>query len=410
MREKVICGLDVGSSKVCAVIAGFLPAEKQLNILGVGEERCSGLKHGVVVNIENTCRAISQAVEKAEQEAEVKVKDVIVNINGHHIEGHMHQGATKIPRADREITSEDIERVINSARAVPLSSDRQIIHAIPLDFKVDNQAGVENPAGMEGSHLEVDVMLITGDCAPMNNLDKCITRSGLGIKRTVSTLLAPTCTVVASEEKELGCILVDIGAQTINMAIFVGGALKYIGEIDMGSDYITYDLAYGLKTSFNEAKRIKEDFGCAVTDNILETEIKYVGVDGQSSHKTTNKEVNKIIEPRVDDIIDLIAEEIASSGHQQMVPSGIILSGGGSELKGLDEAIRRKISNFQVRLGRPRNIKGKEDRANSPKYATAVGLMEYIMNLDKEPWMSDVSHASHGGFWDKLKAWFEEVF
>ena len=409
MREKILCGLDVGSSKVCAVIVSYNPQQKGLNIVGVGEEECSGLKHGVVVNIERTNRAITRSIEKAEQDAQVKVKDVFVSMNGYHIEGHRHQGATKIPHSDREITEEDVERVISSARAVPLSSDRQIIHAIPLDFKVDNQQGVEIPVGMEGNHLEVEVMLITGASAPINNLDKCITRSGLGIRKAISTVLAPAQAVVADEEKELGCLLVDIGAQTINMAVFVEGSLNYISEIDIGSDYITYDLAHGLRTSFKEAKRIKENFGCALCTDSLDKEVEYVGVDGQSKNVATVERINKIIEPRVDDIIDLIGQDITKSGQHQMVPGGIILSGGGAEMKGFDNAISKKLQNFQVRIGRPRSLgSGKVEKVNSPKYATAVGLIEYALHSEASLGMGDMP--SGKGFWDKIKLWFDEMF
>lgn len=408
MKEKILCGLDVGSSKVCAVIAGFNPTERKLNIMGVGEEDCNGLKHGVVVNIDNTNKAIVRAIEKAEKNAEVKVKDVFVNVNGHHIEGNMHQGATKIPHSDREITADDVDRVISSARAVPLSSDRQIIHAIPLDFKVDNQSGVEDPVGMEGNHLEVEVMLITGASAPINNLDKCITRAGFGIKMSISTVLAPAQSVVAKEEKELGCLIVDIGAQTINVGVFVEGALNYIGEIDIGADYITYDLAHGLRTSFKEAKRIKENYGCAMSGNALDMEVDYVGVDGQSKNIITLEEINKIIQPRVNDIIELISEEIIKSGQQQMIPGGIILSGGGAELKDIEDAIRNKLKDFQVRIGRPRNMGGKVEKINSPKYATAMGLMEYLVNADESFSGGEVGQGK--GFLERIKAWFEEMF
>jgi len=410
MREKIICGLDVGSSKVCAVIAGYDKNEGQVNIMGLGEESCSGLKHGVVVNIDNTCRAVSRAIEKAEKDAEVKVKDVIVNINGNHIEGHLQQGATKIPRTDREITQEDVERVISSARAVPLSSDKQIIHALPLDFKVDNQSGVEDPVGMEGNHLEVEVLLVTGESAPINNLDKCVTRAGFGIKNVVASILSPAQAVVAREEKELGCVLVDIGAQTINLAVFIEGKLNYIGEIDIGSDYITYDLAHGLRTSFSEAKRIKESFGCALSENTLEEDIKYVGVDGQSKNSVSSAEVNRIIEPRVEDIIDFIGDEIKKSGQKQMIPGGIILSGGGAELKGISEAINRRLGEHQVRLGRPRDIRGKSEAVNAPKYATAVGVIDYTFRGDRTSGIIESSVVGRGGFWEKLKEWFEEMF
>ncbi|MGM0440817.1 MAG: cell division protein FtsA [Elusimicrobiota bacterium] len=411
MREKIICGLDIGSSKVCAVIAGYDTKENKLDILGVGEESCSGLKYGVVVNIDNTYRAITKAVESAEEEADTKVKDVVTNLNGSHISGHMHQGATKIPRSEREITEEDVERVISSARTtVPLSSDMHIIHAIPLDFIVDKQGGVENPIGMEGNHLEVKVMLITGSTAANNNLEKCITKAGLGIRKSVSTVLAPAETVVAEEEKDLGSILVDIGAQTTNIAMFVEGALNHIGELDIGSDFITRDLAHGLKTSFQEAKRIKENVGSVLEENPREKKIEYLGVDGQTKKTASLREINKIIEPRVEDIIDYIHQELADTGKQHMVPGGLILSGGGSQLKGIDKAIERKLEDFPVRMGRPRDLKGKVEKVNAPKYATAVGLMKYVLKTDNLHGYANTAFSGNGGFWQKIINWLEELF
>ncbi len=411
MREKIICGLDIGSSKVCAVIAGYESQDSKIEILGVGEESCSGLKYGVVVNIDNTYRAISKAVEAAEKEADTKVKDVVANLNGSHISGHMHQGATKIPRSEREITQEDVERVISSARTtVPLSSDMHIIHAIPLDFIVDKQGGVENPIGMEGNHLEVKVMLITGSTASKNNLEKCITKAGLGIRETVSTVLAPTEIVVAKEEKDLGSILVDIGAQTTNIALFVEGALNHIGELDIGSDFITRDLAHGLKTSFSEAKRIKESVGSVLGEEMPDKRIEYLGVDGQTKKTASLKTINKIIEPRVEDIIDYIHQELTETGKQYMVPGGIILSGGGAQLKGVDKAIEQKLENFPVRRGRPRNIKGKVEKVNAPKYATAVGLIKYVLKSDNLHGYANTAFSGTEGFWQKIIDWLEELF
>ena len=410
VKEKIICGLDVGSGNVCAVIAGFNPQDSNINIMGVGVEDCSGLKHGVVVNIENTSRAIALSIEKAEKEAEVKVKDVLVNINGNHIEGHIQHGATKISRADREITEEDVERVISSARAVPLPSNKQIIHAIPLDFKVDNQDGVEDPIGMEGNHLEVEIMLITGDIAPINNLDKCIVRAGFGVKKVIVTQLASAEAVVAREEKELGCVLVDIGAQVVNIAIFIEGKINRISEMNLGSDYITYDLAHGLRTSFAEAKRIKESCGSAEAKSLLDTEIKYVGVDGQTKNMTTAGEVNRIICPRLEDIIDIVGEEIAKSQQKHLIPGGIILAGGGSELRGIAETIKSRLGDYSVRLGRPRGIVGKADSVNYARFATAVGLIAYAVRSDKLNAFRDSSVVGRGGFWERIKNWFEDIF
>ncbi len=405
MKEKIICGLDLGSSKACAVIAAHTPGERVLNILGAGVVPCSGLKHGVVVNVDNTYRAITSALERAEEEAEVKVKSVVVNINGNHIDGHIHQGSER-PRAGREITPEDVERAINSAQAVSLASDRQIIHSIPLDFKIDNRTGVENPVGMEAHHLQATIMLIAGDSAPVNNLKNCITRSGLGIAGAIATILCPAESVVAKEEKELGCVLADIGAQTINIAVFAEGSLNYIGQIDIGSDYITYDLAHGLRTSLQEAKRIKEKFGSAYPDNTLTEDIEYTGVDGQSRNTATTRQINRIIQPRVEEIVEYISDEIKKSERSTLIPGGLILSGGGAELRGMKEMFSGKLPDFPVRLGRPRGIKGKTEMVNSSDFATAIGLIEYALKDEK----TTAVHTAKSSMWSRIKMWFEELF
>ncbi|NLB34644.1 MAG: cell division protein FtsA [Elusimicrobia bacterium] len=410
MKDKYFCGLDVGTSKVCAVIAAFDPVDRQLNILGLGEAVCKGLRKGVVVNIDDTRQAVVEAIEKAEAIAEVKVKDVIINVNGYHIEGHLQQGDTRIPRSDREITEEDVERVINSARAVPLSSDRQIIHSIPLDFRVDNQSGVVNPVGMEGNHLEVEVLLVTGDSSLINNLDKCIARAGFGIQSKIATILAPAEAVLAPEEKALGCAIIDIGEETVNLAIFIEGQIKYIGHNPIGSNYITTDLAYGLRTSFAEAKRIKEDYGQADKKSALDGEIEYLGVDGQTKYSANSEKIYKIIKPRVNEIVDFIVGEIVKSGYKQLIPGGIILSGGGSQLKGICRTIEERAEGIQVRVGRPRDLKGESDLVSEPKYATAVGMIEYLLRTNASYSFQDLAAVGRGGFFEKLKKWIDEMF
>ncbi len=405
MKEKILCGLDVGSSKVYAVIAEFSQEEKIVKILGIGEAGCEGLKNGVVVNIDNTSCAVSRAIEEAEKEAQVKVKDVIVNVNGHHIEGNLQQGATKVPRSDREITQEDVERVISSARAVPLASDKQIIHAIPLDFKVDTQKGVDNPVGMEGNHLEVEVLLITGDSAPVNNLNKSITRTGVGIQSITASVLAPASAVITKEEKELGCVLVDVGAQTVNLAVYVEGSLCYIGHIDFGSAYITRDLAHLLRTSFAEAKRIKETYGSAVKENRLDDEVSYQGIDGHTKYTAPIEKINRIIESRVDEMIDFIEDAIIQSGFRQMIPGGIVLSGGGAQLNGMERALSKRMDDLDVRVGKCRGVKGKNESETKAEYSTAIGLIKFAAEEQ------DVIEIAGGrGFFDKLKILIEELF
>jgi cell division protein FtsA len=279
-----------------------------------------------------------------------------------------------------------------------------------MDFKVDSNSGVEDPVGMDGNHLEVEVMLITGATAPENNLNKCITRAGLGVEAIIANPLPPAEAVVAREEKKLGCIMVDIGDETVNIAVFVGGKLNYISEIDTGSAYITHDLAYGLKTSFPEAKRIKEEFGHATTGNSLDREIDYIGVDGHTKRKALNQNVDDIIASRAEDIVEEIASDIERSGKEPYTPGGIILTGGGSRLKGLDEVLSRRLKNLQVRIGRPRDIQGKAEEVNSSQYSMVIGLLQYYLHQNRSYGAEGSFRTSKDGMWSRIINWLEEMF
>ena len=408
MKQKIVIGLDVGSSNVCALV-GKITQKPEVEIIGSAKVPCRGLRNGVVVNIDETTRAIGQAVEEAEGTANIPIKTVYVGIEGGHIESFNHQGAIMIARSDKEIAEEDILRVIDSARAIRLSAEREIIHTLPQGFVVDGQRGVMDPVGMEGSHLGVHVHIVTGVSTTINNLVKCINRNGLEVEDIVLSVLAAAETVVTPEEKDLGCVLIDFGGQTVDLAIFVEGALKATRAIPIGSDIITKDIAHCLHVPLSEAERIKKEFGCAemkmISDNL---EINILGMDGKSRQTILTSKLCEIVQPRVEEIFTFVHEEMARIGRENLIPAGGILTGGGALLRGVNE-VSEEILNLPMRLGVPQKVEGPSEVTSSPGYATAIGLIKYAQKEEFAIYERRFVRKKKRSFLRKIRDWLEEV-
>ncbi len=411
MKQKIVIGLDVGSSNICALV-GKVTQKPEVEIIGSAKVSCRGLRNGVVVNIEETTRAIGQAIDEAEGTANTSIKTVYVGIEGGHIESFNHQGAIMISRSNKEIAEEDILRVIDSARAIRLSPEREIIHTLPQGFVVDGQRGVMDPVGMEGSHLGVHVHIVTGVSTTINNLVKCINRSGLDVEDIVLSVLAAAETVVTPEEKDLGCLLIDFGGQTVDLAIFIEGALKATRALPIGSNSITKDIAHCLHVPLSEAARIKREFGCAqmkmLPDNM---EINILGMDGKTRQTILTSRLCEIIEPRIEEIFSFVREEMAKISRENLIPAGGILTGGGALLRGVKE-ISEDILDLPMRLGMPQNVEGLSEVISSPDYATAIGLIKYAQ---KEEFSGDRRPVRRKenflvSLIRKIKGWFEEIF
>jgi len=408
MKQKTVIGLDVGSSNVCALV-GKITQKPEAEIIGTAKVPCRGLRNGVVVNIEETTRAIGQAVDEAERMANTTIKAVYVGIEGGHIESFNHQGAIMISRSDKEIAEEDILRVIDSARAIRLSPEREIIHTVPQGFVVDGQKGVMDPVGMEGSHLGVHVHIVTGVSTTINNLVKCINRNGLEVEDIVLSVLAAAETVVTPEEKDLGCLLIDFGGQTVDLAIFVEGALKATRALPIGSEMITKDIAHCLHVPLYEAERIKKEFGCAqikmISDN---AEIDILGMDGKTRQTIVVSKLCEIIEPRLEEIFTFVREEMAKIGRENLIPAGGILTGGGALLRGVKE-MSEDILGLPMRLGMPQNVEGLPEIVNGPDYATAVGLIKYAQKEEFPIYERRFVRRKRRSLFRKMKDWFDEV-
>jgi len=408
MKQKIVIGLDVGSSNVCALV-GKITQKPEVEIIGSARVPCRGLRNGVVVNIEETTRAIGQAIEEAEGTANIPIKTVYVGIEGGHIESFNHQGAIMISRSDKEIAEEDILRVIDSARAIRLSPEREIIHTVPQGFVVDGQRGVMDPVGMEGSHLGVHVHIVTGVSTTINNLVKCINRNGLEVEDIVLSVLAAAETVVTPEEKDLGCVLIDFGGQTVDLAVFVEGALRATRALPIGSDIITKDIAHCLHIPLAEAERIKKEFGHAqmkmISDNM---EINILGMDGRTQQTILTSRLCEIIEPRVEEIFTFVREELAKIGRENLIPAGGILTGGGALLRGVKE-ITEEILNLPMRLGVPQRVEGLSEVIGSPGYATAIGLIKYAQKEEFPVYERRFIRRKKRTLLRKIKDWLDEV-
>jgi len=411
-RSDVLCGLDMGSGRVTCVLARPAQDGDGVQVLAGAAAPCRGLKGGVVVNIAETARSVSIAIEEAEAAAKVEVKDVVLGVRGAHLQSFNNRGAINIARTDKEITAEDVQNVIENAKAVPISSDREILHVVPQGYALDRQRGVPNPVGMEASLLEVEVHIVTASGTHLSNIIKSVNKAGFSVGESVYNLLAVGDLAVTPEEKELGCLLIDLGGQTISLGIYSEGFLRYSKELPLGSDFITRDLAYGLRTSLTTAQSIKERHGVALSGLLngeQDGEIAFVGVDGRTPHKIRTKTLLDYIQPRIEQIFSVVAKDLQASNHSDLVaPSGAVLTGGGALLKGMAEAASELLE-MPVRIGNPHRdtLRGREDLQTLP-YAAALGLL--LSSGQGRTGEGGEGGARKGGWRRRLSVLFQDVF
>lgn len=372
-RDSLVVGLDIGTTKICTVVGEV--NEGQVNIIGLGTHPSKGLRKGVVVNIESTVQSIKKAVEEAELMADCQITSVYVGIAGGHIKGINSHGVIAVK--NREITEKDKQRVIDAASAVALPMDREIIHVIPQEFIVDDQDGIRDPVGMSGVRLEGRVHIVTGAITSAQNIVKCANRAGLHVDDIVLEQLGSSEAVLTPEEKELGAAIVDIGGGTTDLIIFVNGSIKHTAVFALAGNHITNDISIGLRTPAEEAEKIKIRYGCALTSLVRKDEtIKVPSVGGREPRVLSRQTLAEIIEPRVEEILSLVRNEVVKMGYANLLASGVILTGGSAILEGVPE-LAEQIFNLPVRRGTPIGIGGLVDLVNSPIYATGVGLVLY---------------------------------
>jgi cell division protein FtsA len=378
--EELIVGLDIGTSKICAVVGEVRPDGK-VDIIGMGSHPSIGLRKGMVINIENTVNSIKEAIEEAETMAGCEISSVYAGIAGGHIKGFNSHGI--IALKNREVGKRDIERVIDAARAVAIPMDREVMHTLPQEFIVDDQAGITDPLGMSGVRLEVKIHIVTGAVTSAQNIIKCANRAGLDVYDIILESLASSEAILTDEERNLGVALIDFGGGTTDLAVFSGGSIKHTSVLTLGGDNLTNDIAIGIRTPFKEAEKIKIKYGCGLTSLIGKEETIEVPSVGGRPPRTINRQlIGEILEPRVEEIFSLIYQEMVRSGYDDLVTSGVVATGGSSLLPGVPEIVEQ-VFNMPARIGYPSDIGGLKEIVNSPMYATAVGLVLYGANLEK---------------------------
>jgi len=372
-KEEIVVGLDIGTTKICAVVGEI--SGDEINIVGIGTHPSIGLRKGVVVNIESTVDSIKKAVEEAELMAGCEISSIYAGIAGGHITGFNSRGIVAVKSS--EITELDVERVIDAARAVAIPMDREVIHVIPQEFIVDDEAGIQNPVGMAGVRLEAKIHIVTGAVTSAHNIVKCANRSGLDVCDIVLESLASGEAVLTEEEKELGAGLIDLGGGTSDLAIFCNKNIRHTFVLALGGNNLTNDLAIGLHAPLGEAEKIKKKYGTCVAKNISSEEtIEVPGMGGRKPRKLPRQILGEILEPRMEEIFILINREIYRAGMEKLISSGIVLTGGSALLSDATE-VAESVFNFPTRLGKPRGISGLVDVVNNPMYATGVGLVIY---------------------------------
>ena len=371
MSGEIIVGLDIGTTKICAVVGEARP--DGVEIIGIGSHPSEGLRKGVVINIEHTVNSIKEAVEEAETMAGCEISSVYAGIAGGHVKGFNSQGV--IALKEKEVTKKDIDRVIEAASAVAIPMDREVIHTLVQEFIVDEQDGIMDPLGMSGVRLESKVHIVTGAVTSAQNIIKCANRAGLDVCDIILQPLASSEAVLTKEERSLGAALIDFGGGTTDMAVFSKGAIKHTAVLPLGGNNLTYDIAIGLRTPKVEAEKIKIKYGCGLSTLIGKDEtIEVPGVGGRKPRVLSRQILGEILEPRVEEIFSLIYGELLRSGDEDAFSTGVIVTGGSAELQGVAE-IAEQIFDAPSRIGYPQDISGLVEVVNKPMYATAVGLV-----------------------------------
>lgn len=376
MVRDCVVGLDIGTTKVCTVVAE-LEERGRINIVGVGNSLSAGIRKGVVIDIDSAAQAIMDSVDKARSMSDYEIHRVIVGVTGEHVASLNSRGVVAITHANREITEEDVLRVQDQSRVIVLPPDREIIHAIPRSYSIDGQGGIRFPVGMSGTRLEVETHIVTGAVTFLQNVAKAVHKAGLTIEATVLEPIATAEAVLLQDEKNLGVAIADIGGGTTDIAIFVDGDIYFSSAIPVGGSHVTRDISVGLRAAHDEAERIKIADAAAMVSLVDPDDVFEVASLGSDEPRLLPRRIlAEIVEPRMQELFTMVRQEILKSGYYNLLPAGIVLSGGGSQLAGNVE-LCRQVTGMPTRLGSPRNVAGVAEDLRSPVYATAVGLVQY---------------------------------
>ena len=408
-KEHYLVGLDVGTSKMTAIVAEALE-EGGLDIIGIGVVEAKGIRRGVVVNLEAAVDSIKKAIEEAELTAGVEIDSVHLGLSGVHLKAFNSRGVVAVAGKNREITREDVRRAIDAAKGVALPAGREILHVLPQDFVVDEQDGIGAPVGMMGSRLEVNVHVVTGSTSSTQNIIACVNRAGVAVVDTVIEQLAASESVLTADERELGVALIDIGGGTTDLAIFERDSLWHTGVVTMGGDHFTHDIAVGLRTPIPDAEKVKRRSGCALSALVdEEATIEVVSVGGRDPRVMPRRVLSEILQPRAEEIFHALWDEIRRAGYERSLHSGLVLCGGGALLEGMAE-IAEQIFDLPVRRGCPVDVGGLTDHVSSPSFATGVGLVKYAHRNQMRQRERLAGVGAFSSLAGRLKGLFKEVF
>ncbi|OEU48578.1 MAG: cell division protein FtsA [Desulfobacterales bacterium S3730MH5] len=402
---RLIVGLDIGTTKICAVVGNVTP--DGIDIVGTGMHPSVGLRKGVVVNIESTVDSIQKAVEEAELMAGCEVRSVYAGIAGGHIKGFNSHGIIAVK--GNEVTEKDMERVIDAARAVAIPMDREVIHVLPQEYIVDDQDGIQGPLGMSGIRLEAKVHIVTGAVTSAQNIIKCANRAGLDVCDIVLQALASSEAVLNEEEKGLGVALIDFGGGTTDLAIFKDNSIKHTSVLALGGNNLTNDISVGLRTPVAEAEKIKIKYGSCLTAGIgRDDTIEVAGVSGRKPRTLSRQILGEILEPRVEEIFNLIHREVYMAGMEDSISSGVVVTGGSCLLEGVVD-VAESVFNLLTRVGKPVGISGLVDVVNNPMYATAVGLVLYGARIQPKTKFRIRDSNIFDRVMARMKKWFKDI-
>jgi len=403
-RGETIAGLDIGTTKTCAVVAASGP--EGLEIIGVGESPSSGMRKGVVTDLEATVHAIEAATEKAERMAGVHVSHVYVGVTGEHMQSTNNRGVVAVTGDDREVIANDVKRVVDASKIINLAADRQIIHSLPRHYTIDGQDGVTDPVGMSGGRLEVDTHIVTGGSSFISNVLKCVHRAGLEPAGIVFEPLASSAATLLPEEKQVGVVLLDIGGGTTDIAVYADGGVLHSATIPVGGNILTNDIALGLKTTFAEAENVKRTYGSGlVRSDEADQSFHVKSLDGRSTREVTSSQLRSIVVPRVLEIFRLVRANIVERIPRDQVLSEVVLTGGGAHLRGI-ETTAAEVFGLPVRVGVPSTVAGLTDAVKQPEYATAVGLVLFGPRGESAPHLNGEGHNVFARFY----SWFKSLW
>jgi len=401
---EMIVGLDIGTSKVVAIVGEINDEEGEVEIIGLGSHPSSGMKKGVVVNIESMVQSIQRAVEEAELMADCQVHSVYAGIAGSHIKSMNSHGMVAI-KDKREVAYEDVERVIDAAKAVAIPAEQKVLHVLPQEFVIDHQEGIREPVGMSGIRLDARVHLVTAAESAVQNIEKCVLRCGLEVDDIILEQVASSYSVLTEDEKELGVCLVDIGGGTTDIAVFTEGAIRHTAVIPIAGDQVTSDIAVAMRTPTQNAEEIKIKYARALKQLAsAEDEIEVPGVGERPARQLSRQALAAVVEPRYEELLNLVQSELKHSGYLELLGAGVVLTGGSSKMEGVIE-LAEEVFHMPVRLGLPQYVKGLSEVVRNPIYATGVGLLIYGLMNGRE---NSRIRSGEEGLWARIKRWMSQ--